>query len=197
MGYHEIMVFAYASIEIKEGEFMNYFGTWNFSSIRGEVLEVREMSETHISGGGTDSNGNARAIRSSTTHYNKCRVKAYDGTVAFYNLRCDYSVGDKVAVIFVNDKVVGDVNSTTSAYITKPASAKPNEKFVFPAIYGSIILGCITMFFLIGIPILIAGIVYAFKVNKEYIKQYREEIFGKGIDDDDDPKAKAETVEIK
>jgi hypothetical protein len=177
---------------------MNYLGTWNFSHIRGTILEVRQMSETHISGGGTDANGNSRAIRSSTTHFNKCRIKQSDGTEVFYNLRCDYSIGDEVEVVFVNDKVVGDVNSTTHEYITKPTFVNPNEKFIVPVLIGSIILGAFTVLILIGIPIIIAGIVYAMKVNKEYVKLYREEIFGKGIDDDDEKKKiKAETVEIK
>jgi len=139
---------------------------WEFSRTVGEVLESRHVSETHISGGGTDSTGRVRSISSSTEHYNRCRILWDNGKETFRNLHGDYSVGDKVFVVWAKDKFATDVNIGTGKYT--PAKSDPTMSGNL--FFGGLILSCLLIFVLIGIPMLIALLVYTFKRSKAFTK---------------------------
>ena len=78
---------------------------YNFSTRRGEIIEVRELSDTHVSGNSL-----------STTHFNRCRIRWDAGQEEFVDCRGSYSIGDKVAVIFEKGAQVSDLNLNTGRY---------------------------------------------------------------------------------
>jgi hypothetical protein len=79
----------------------------------GVAKESRQMSETSISGGGSDGWGNVRAIRSRTSHFNRVRVM-WDGEgESFHDFHPTISEGDRVAVVSEDDKLRGERNIST------------------------------------------------------------------------------------
>jgi hypothetical protein len=151
--------------------------TWDFTREWGVVMETRQLSETHVSGGGSDSSGNVRPVTSHTTHFNRCRIKWDDGRESFVDLSCTYSNGDKVSVVYANGVKVADINSTTHEYFT-PRMIWPKEKWLLPALIVTPIVGICTATLLIGIVILIGYFVFLSKLKKESIHQYRVFLFG-------------------
>lgn len=81
-----------------------------FTHKRGEILESRALSETHVSGSMQNGRGN---ISSSTTHFNRCRIKWDGGGEEFVDCYGSYSVGDKVAIIYEKGKKINDLNINT------------------------------------------------------------------------------------
>lgn len=144
-------------------DLMNF--KWEFScSEPGEILESRQMSETHISGGGSDANGNIRPIRSSTTHFNRCRVRWSNGKEAFSDLSGDYSVGDKVVLVYADGKLVTDLNVNTGEYIPKATAPKSMLK-----LYLYIAVSFILCFLLVGF-LLIGALLFWFYKRHEALK---------------------------
>ncbi len=81
-----------------------------FTHKRGEILEARALSETHVSGNLQNGRGQ---ISSSTTHFNRCRLKWDGGGEEFVDCYGSYSIGDKVAIIYENGKKINDLNINT------------------------------------------------------------------------------------
>lgn len=79
----------------------------------GVAREVRQLSETRVSGGGGNYYGNAAPISSSTTHFNRVRVEWTDGPPSFYDFKPMVSVGDQVAVASDGGVVKGEYNVNT------------------------------------------------------------------------------------
>jgi hypothetical protein len=157
--------------------------TWNFTDRRGQVIEARHLSETNVSGGGSDGIGGVHAVTSSTTHFNRCRVKWDDtGDESFEDLDEEYSVGDKVVVIYREDgKVATDLNLTTGGYRVGKIDA---PWYIITAQVVGVILVVGMIYFrelltLIGLILAIGGTVYTVRYGRSYkasLKDYVDSI---------------------
>jgi len=150
---------------------------WKFTKNAGKIIEARELSDLHISGGGSDSSGRVREVRSTTTHFNKCRVKWENGKESFIELGGTYSKDDNIAVIYTNDRLVGEMNLTTDEYQTHEKSMLSKKEQII--ILTFIVVSVFLSFAIIGIPFLIVCIIYIvmkIKTFRTQIKAYMASI---------------------
>ncbi len=147
-----------------------YGSTWEFSHASGEITEARQLSETHISGGGSDMNGRVRAVRSSTSHFNRCRIKWENGKEGFVDLMGSFSVGDKVTLVYANGLAVAEYNRATEDTSLRQVARidKILPKFVIPASIGGVVLIFVMG---IGLLVLIGLLIYVALLMKEMKSQ--------------------------
>lgn len=84
-----------------------------FTHKSGEMLEVRALSETHVSGNMQSGRG---TISSRTTHFNRCRIRWDGGGEEFVDCGGSYSIGDRASIIYENGRKISDLNLNTREY---------------------------------------------------------------------------------
>jgi hypothetical protein len=161
--------------------------TWKFTDRRGQVIEARHLSETDVSGGGSDGSGGVNAVSSSTSHFDRCRVKwDDDGKEDYLNLDQDYSIGDKVVVIYFDngkykDQKATDLNLNTGDYGFRDLDS---PWYIITAQVVGIILVLGVMLFkgllaLLGLIAAVGGTIYSARYKRSYkasLKEYVDAI---------------------
>ena len=136
--------------------------TYKFSHKIGEVLEVRPITITEVYG---ESQGARSWLRSESSHFNKCRVRWSDGAEEFVTCSGDYSVGDRVAIVWEGDRRVTDLNLNTNTY--KKVATPENRGCLqtlagFATLVFFLVLGFLMRNWLValaGIPVIVVGVI--------------------------------------
>lgn len=139
-------------------------------------IEARHLSETDVSGGGSDGYGGVNGITSSTTHFNRCRVKWDDGQESFVDLKGDYSVGDKLVLIYnAKGETATDLNLNTGNY--RAGKIDPPWYAVTAQVVGIILVLGMVLFrellTILGLILAIGGTVYSKRYTSSYTRDLK------------------------